>query len=89
MKQAAASTLFLALLPVGFAQLNTLATGAGKKYFGSATDNPELTDTAYVDILTSTEFGQITPGNTIKWVSNYLLDGLKSADDILFGLGLN
>ncbi len=29
-------------------ELNALAQAAGKKYFGSATDNPELTDTAYV-----------------------------------------
>ncbi|MEH1129969.1 endo-1,4-beta-xylanase [Micromonospora sp. CPCC 206061] len=36
------------------------------KYFGSATDNPELTDAPYVSILSS-EFNQITPGNTMKW----------------------
>ncbi|KAI0262822.1 endo-1,4-beta-xylanase C precursor [Gloeopeniophorella convolvens] len=50
------------------AKLNTVATGAGKVYFGSATDNPELTDTAYVAILSdNTMFGQITPGNSWKW----------------------
>ncbi|KZV73004.1 glycoside hydrolase family 10 protein, partial [Peniophora sp. CONT] len=48
--------------------LNDLAQAAGKKYFGSATDNPELTDSAYVAILSdSSEFGQITPGNSWKW----------------------
>ncbi|KAK7032264.1 hypothetical protein VNI00_013223 [Paramarasmius palmivorus] len=47
---------------------NTVAKAAGKLYFGSATDNPELTDTAYVDILSDTAlFGQITPGNSLKW----------------------
>lgn len=56
------------------AQLNQIATGAGKVYFGSATDNPELTDTAYVAILSdSTEFGQITPGNSMKWVSHHTI----------------
>ncbi|EPQ52888.1 hypothetical protein GLOTRDRAFT_122601 [Gloeophyllum trabeum ATCC 11539] len=48
--------------------LNTAAKAAGKKYFGSATDNPELSDSAYVKILSdSTMFGQITPGNSMKW----------------------
>ena len=61
---------FAALVPFTLAQLNQLATGNGKVYFGSATDNPELTDTAYVAILSdNTEFGQITPGNSMKWVS--------------------
>ncbi|KAI0166195.1 carbohydrate-binding module family 1 protein [Xylariaceae sp. FL1272] len=56
------------VLPVASAQLHELAKAAGKLYFGSATDNGELTDTAYVDILEdSAEFGQITPGNTQKW----------------------
>ncbi|KAI0833643.1 glycoside hydrolase superfamily [Trametes gibbosa] len=48
--------------------LHTLAKVAGKLYFGSATDNPELTDTAYVTKLSDNkEFGQITPGNSMKW----------------------
>ncbi|KAI3396159.1 hypothetical protein diail_422 [Diaporthe ilicicola] len=50
------------------AQLNKLAVAAGLKYFGTATDNPELTDTAYTAILDDAdEFGQITPGNSQKW----------------------
>jgi len=53
------------------AQLNELAKAAGKLYFGTATDNPELTGNAtnveYVSILSNTsEFGQITPGNSMK-----------------------
>jgi hypothetical protein len=37
----------------------------------SATDNPELTDAAYVALLSdNTLFGQITPGNSMKWVRN-------------------
>jgi endo-1,4-beta-xylanase len=50
------------------AALNTIAKAAGQLYFGSATDNPELTDTAYVKTLSDTTlFGQITPGNSMKW----------------------
>ncbi|KAJ7174707.1 beta-1,4-endoxylanase, partial [Mycena filopes] len=60
-----------AALPTGTstAKSNTVATTlGGKKYFGSATDNPELTDTAYVATLSDkTLFGQITPGNSMKW----------------------
>ncbi|GAB2629554.1 endo-1,4-beta-xylanase [Streptomyces capparidis] len=42
------------------------AAAAKGRYFGSATDNPELSDAAYTQILGS-EFNQITPGNTMKW----------------------
>ena len=50
------------------AQLHQLAVAAGKLYFGSATDNGELSDAAYMEILTDPdEFGQITPGNGQKW----------------------
>ncbi|KAI0311130.1 endo-1,4-beta xylanase [Amylostereum chailletii] len=48
--------------------LNSIAKGAGKLYFGSATDNSELSDSAYVKILSdSSMFGQLTPGNSMKW----------------------
>jgi endo-1,4-beta-xylanase len=47
------------------ATLGQLAAAQGR-YFGSATDNPELGDAPYVQILTS-EFGQLTPGNAQKW----------------------
>jgi endo-1,4-beta-xylanase len=47
------------------ATLGQLAAAKGR-YFGSATDNPELSDSQYTQILGS-EFGQITPGNTMKW----------------------
>ncbi|KAF7911231.1 uncharacterized protein EAF01_002738 [Botrytis porri] len=58
----------LAILPLAYGQLNTLAKAAGLKYFGSATDNGELTDAEYTAILSnSSQFGQITPGNTQKW----------------------
>jgi endo-1,4-beta-xylanase len=36
------------------------------KYFGNAVDNNELTDAQYRAIVTS-EFGQLTPGNAMKW----------------------
>ncbi|KAK2038779.1 family 10 glycosyl hydrolase, partial [Colletotrichum somersetense] len=50
------------------AGLHELAVKAGKKYFGTATDNPELADSAYKAITSdSTLFGQMTPGNGQKW----------------------
>ncbi|TCD71995.1 hypothetical protein EIP91_000127 [Steccherinum ochraceum] len=49
-------------------ELHTLAKAKGKLYFGSATDNPELTDTPYVAILSDANmFGQTTPTNSMKW----------------------
>ncbi|KAG6902860.1 hypothetical protein C0995_010745 [Termitomyces sp. Mi166 len=54
-------------LPTGTsnAGLANVAVAAGKKYFGSATDNPELTDTAYVAQLSNTnDFIQLTPDAT-------------------------
>lgn len=50
------------------ARQSTLAELAERhgRYFGSATDNPELTDSAYTKILGS-EFDTITPGNGMKW----------------------
>ncbi|MFY4723068.1 endo-1,4-beta-xylanase [Streptomyces sp. LaBMicrA B280] len=45
--------------------LGQLAQASGR-YFGSATDNPELNDSAYTAVLGS-EFGSITPGNSMKW----------------------
>lgn len=66
-----------ALLPQTFGQLNDLAVAKGLKYFGSATDNGELTDTTYLSILSNTsEFGQITPGNTQKWQYTEPTEGL-------------
>ncbi|OCH85718.1 endo-1,4-beta-xylanase A precursor [Obba rivulosa] len=48
--------------------LNALAQTQGKTYFGSATDNPELTNTAYTAILDNNMmFGQLTPSNSMKW----------------------
>lgn len=49
--------------------LNMAARAAGKLYFGSATDNSELADAAYIRILNNTAiFGQFTPENSMKWV---------------------
>lgn len=65
----AAAVLTFVVVPLTTAHaastLHQLAAAKGK-YFGSATDNPELTDAPYVAILGS-EFGVITPGNTMKW----------------------
>lgn len=58
-----------AVVPLAYGQLNKLAKAKGLKYFGSATDNSELSDSAYVAILKNTDnFGQITAANTQKWV---------------------
>ncbi|KAG6902858.1 hypothetical protein C0995_010743 [Termitomyces sp. Mi166 len=63
-----ASITALLALPSTHAQLNTLAVGLGKKYFGTATDNPELSDSPYVAQLENTaDFHQLTPANSMKW----------------------
>ncbi|KAH8750851.1 glycoside hydrolase superfamily [Diaporthe sp. PMI_573] len=65
--QASIAVALLAL-PAVQANLNQLAQAAGKLYFGSATDNSELSDSAYVAILSNkNEWGQVTPGNSQKW----------------------
>ncbi|KAF5359845.1 hypothetical protein D9756_003508 [Leucocoprinus leucothites] len=62
------SLVVLAMLPTGYCQLSRLAIAAGKRYFGSATDNPELSDSPYVAQLGNTaDFNQITEGNSMKW----------------------
>ncbi|KGO74239.1 Glycoside hydrolase, superfamily [Penicillium italicum] len=69
------STIALALASVlpqlaQGAGLNTAAIAKGKLYFGSATDNSELTDAPYLAQLSNTDdFGQITPSNSQKWDS--------------------
>ena len=70
--------------------LNALAKAAGKLYFGTATDNGELSDTAYTAILDNNEeFGQITPANSMKWVSTSstfrVTEGPLDADEGLAG----
>jgi hypothetical protein len=47
--------------------LHTLAVKAGKKYFGTATDNGELNNKDYTKILNNNkQFGQLTPSNGQK-----------------------
>lgn len=77
------SALAVLALAVGAnAQLHKLALAAGKQYFGSATDNSELDDTAYSAILSDVdEFGQITPGNTQKWQYTEPTEGTFSYDE--------
>ncbi|GKT54250.1 glycosyl hydrolase family 10 [Colletotrichum tofieldiae] len=68
MRFSALTAAGLLALPGVSANLNELAVAAGKKYFGTATDNSELKDAAYVEILKDNKmFGQITPGNGQKW----------------------
>lgn len=56
-------TSLLAALPSSNAQLNILARFLeGKKYFGTAVDNGDLTNSSYVAQLGNTlDFGQLTP----------------------------
>lgn len=50
------------------AKLHQLIKSKGKTYFGTATDNPELTNQAYLANLDdNTMFGQITAANSFKW----------------------
>lgn len=76
-----------ALIPSATANLHSLAVAAGKLYFGSATDNPELTDEPYISILSNaSEFGQITPGNGQKWQYTQPTEGTfdyTSGDEIV------
>jgi endo-1,4-beta-xylanase len=58
----------LVVLSPAAAQLNKLAVAAGLKYFGTAVDNPGLSNNAYMAIAKNKdEFGQITPANGQKW----------------------
>ncbi|GMG01471.1 unnamed protein product [Aspergillus oryzae var. brunneus] len=60
------------------AGLHDAAVAKGLLYFGTATDNPELTNTSYVTQLNNTgDFGQITPGNSQKVRSSCHPEGFK------------
>ena len=51
-------------------QLDFIAKQNHKLYFGTATNNDELNDTAYRALIDDNKmFGQITPANSMKWVS--------------------
>jgi len=61
--------LCLTYIDINSAQagLHTAAIAKGLKYFGTATDNGELTDAPYVSQLRNTDdFGQLTPSNSQK-----------------------
>lgn len=52
-------------------QLNTIAKGRNKLYFGSATNGDELTDPSYLPLINNNKmFGQITPRHAMKWVGS-------------------
>ncbi|PPQ95190.1 hypothetical protein CVT26_014881 [Gymnopilus dilepis] len=58
----------LAFASVSLAQLAVLAELNRKLYFGTATDNPELSNASYVRQLSNTlDFHQLTPANSMKW----------------------
>ncbi|PLB34933.1 putative endo-1,4-beta-xylanase [Aspergillus candidus] len=68
-----AAALAVGLLPhlAVAAGLHEAAVAKGKLYFGTATDNGELSDSPYFKQLGNTaDFGQITPSNSMKWESN-------------------
>ncbi|KAF4613898.1 hypothetical protein D9613_007495 [Agrocybe pediades] len=68
LKTAALLSILCASFEFSAAQLNTLAQAAGKKYFGTATDNPELSNSSYVAQLSNTaDFHQLTAANSMKW----------------------
>lgn len=74
-KAAALIATLLLYTPFSAAQLNTLAQAAGKKYFGTATDNPELTDIPYVAQLENTaDFHQLTPVSSNSTVSGHIMN---------------
>ncbi|KAL2071922.1 hypothetical protein VTL71DRAFT_13157 [Oculimacula yallundae] len=56
------------LFSLSAAQLDDAAKSAGLQYYGTATENPS--DQPYQTVLKNTsEFGQITPANSMKWDS--------------------
>jgi endo-1,4-beta-xylanase len=58
--------LLVSIASAQFSGLNDLAKKAGKLYFGTATDNGELSGT-YLSVVSDThEFGQLTPSNGQK-----------------------
>ncbi|KAL5322193.1 hypothetical protein ACEPPN_010163 [Leptodophora sp. 'Broadleaf-Isolate-01'] len=58
------------LLPFSTAQLHDAAKSAGLQYYGTETESVSFADQAYQAVLKNTsEFGQITPGNSMKWDS--------------------
>lgn len=60
-------------------ELNLAALAARKLYFGTATNNVELNDTAYFDVLDDFKmFGQITPAKGMKWVRPAFLLSLSA-----------
>lgn len=88
------ATSTIAALPTGTstAKLNTAAQAIGFKYFGTATDNPELNDTAYTAILDDhTMFGQITAANSMKWDATEPSRGTFTfaAGDVIANLAAN
>lgn len=75
--------LLLPLLSPAAAQLNQAAQAAGLKFFGTAVDNPALSNAAYMAIARDTaEFGSITPANGQKWSNT---EGSRGAFN--FGMG--
>lgn len=68
----AQNTTSSAVLPTATSRLglNHVAKAAGKKYFGTATNNDEITgDAPYATVLNNSKiFGQLTPANSMKWV---------------------
>lgn len=68
--QAAAQTSSFPTATSTVSGLNAVAQSIGKKYLGSAVDNPFLENNTYVSIISDfQQFGQLSPENAMKWVS--------------------
>ncbi|KAH7350522.1 glycoside hydrolase superfamily [Rhexocercosporidium sp. MPI-PUGE-AT-0058] len=58
------------LFSFGATQLHEAAKSAGLQYYGTETESVSFSDEPYQAVLKNTsEFGQITPGNSMKWDS--------------------
>ena len=74
-------TALLSAVSPATCQLNKWAKAAGLKYFGTAVDNPSLSNQAYMLIARdSDEFGSVTPANGQKWSNTEGSQGRFSYD---------
>ncbi|KAF9478336.1 hypothetical protein BDN70DRAFT_895819 [Pholiota conissans] len=86
MRVSIVSSALLLTIPLASAQLNLWAKANRKIYFGTATDNPELTDAPYLKQLRNTQdFGQLTPASRVllfmKWFATEPSRGNFTFDD--------
>ena len=64
----AAAIAALPALSLAASGLDAAAKAAGLKYFGTATDNNELSDATYAkELNNAADWGQLTAANSMKW----------------------